>query len=284
MKTIAHISDLHFGRIDPPVAEGLLADLRDNPPTLLVASGDFTQRARVGQYRAAAAYLARLPRPQLLVPGNHDIPLWNLLRRFLTPTARFQQFITPDLNPIFRTAGLIVVGVNTARSFTQQSGWISNAQLDSVKTAFATATQTDFKVLVTHHPFIPSPANPHGDIVLRAPAALARLEQFGADLLLAGHLHLAYHDDIRSFHPASRRSILSVQAGTATSDRRRGQPNAYNRITLDPDSDAITVEARSWNGKRFEPSLITRYQRTHQIWQPQVQLPLDPLAKKAPAE
>jgi 3',5'-cyclic AMP phosphodiesterase CpdA len=62
MRTIAHISDLHFGRLDKPVAEGLVADLAHRSPAVLVASGDFTQRARPAQYAAARDYLKRLPR------------------------------------------------------------------------------------------------------------------------------------------------------------------------------------------------------------------------------
>src|SRR5436190_16940942 len=98
MRTIAHISDLHFGRLDPPVAEGLVADLADRKPSLLVVSGDFTQRAREGQFRAAADFLKRLPTPQLLVPGNHDIPLYNLIRRFFFPLDRYRRIIGDELS------------------------------------------------------------------------------------------------------------------------------------------------------------------------------------------
>src|SRR5579859_4560786 len=100
MKTIAHLSDLHFGRLDQPVARGLVDDLSERHPTLLVVSGDFTQRARPRQYGAARDYLKGLPGPQLVVPGNHDVPMFDVVRRFLFPLNRYRQYISPDLTPV----------------------------------------------------------------------------------------------------------------------------------------------------------------------------------------
>jgi len=279
MRTIAHISDLHFGRIDPPVAEGLVRDLAGQAPSLVVVSGDFTQRARRSQYEQAAAFLKRLPVPQLVVPGNHDVPLWDVVRRFLNPLGRFRQYITGNLCPIFRDEQMLVLGINTARSFTQKSGWISERELQQIQRLTCEAPPELMKVVVTHHPFIPAPRDPDGDIVLGASSALDRLEQCGIDLLLAGHLHLAYHDDIRSHHKSLKRSVLSVQAGTATSTRRRHEPNAYNWLTLS--RDRVDVEVRIWNGKEFEKSLVTRYERNNHIWTRQMQVPLDQPAKEA---
>lgn len=273
MRTIAHISDLHFGTVDPVIAEALVEDVAARKPSLVVVSGDFTQRARSEQYRQAARFLKRLPQPQLVVPGNHDVPLWDVLRRVFRPMERYRRFISDDLMPVFRDDQMLVVGVNTARSFTQKSGWISDRQLQEIHDLTCGAAPSLMKVVVTHHPFIPSPRDPEGDIVLDAAEALDRLEQCGIDLLLAGHLHLAYHDDIRSHHKSLKRSVLSVQAGTATSTRLRGEPNAYNWITLVPNQ--VSVEVRIWNAKTFEQSLITEYERTDHVWRRKAQIPLD---------
>jgi 3',5'-cyclic AMP phosphodiesterase CpdA len=273
MRTIAHISDLHFGRLDPPVAEGLVADLKDRHPTVLVVSGDFSQRARSGQFKQAAAFLKRLPGPQIVVPGNHDIPAWDFASRVLFPTRRYQRYIARDLAPSYEDEELFVLGVNTARSFTRISGWISHAQLRLIHDKVCRAKPNLFKVLVTHHPFIPSPRNPQADVIIGGQKALDRLEQCGIDMLLAGHLHLAYHDDVRSHHKSVKRSVLSVQAGTATSTRRRAEPNAYNWITVSP--DLATVAVRVWNGHRFEESLVTRYERINHVWQRISQVPVD---------
>ena len=279
MRTIAHISDLHFGRIDPPVAEGLVADLKTRTPAVLVVSGDFTQRARPEQYVEAAAYLKRLPRPQIVVPGNHDVPLWDFARRIFSPLGRYRKHICDDLAPTYEDDELFVLGLSTARSFTRTSGWISNAQLQLVTSRACRVPPHVFKVLVTHHPFIPAPRKPDSDIVIGGGRALARLEDCGIDMLLAGHLHLAYHDDVRAHHKSARRSVLSVQAGTATSTRRRVEPNAYNWITVSP--GLATVAVRVWNGTCFEESLVTRYERINYQWRRVAQVKVDEPAMSA---
>jgi 3',5'-cyclic AMP phosphodiesterase CpdA len=280
MRTIAHISDLHFGKVDPAVTEGLITDLRTHQPDLLVVSGDFTQRARARQYRDAAAFLRRLPGPQLVVPGNHDIPMydWGFIPRFLAPLRNYRRFITRDLRPVYQDDELFVLGINSARSFTQKSGWISEEQLLDVKLHVCPLPPSVFKVVVTHHPFIPPPREPGADVIIGAEAYLDEMEACGVDMLLAGHLHLAYHDDLRSHFKAAKRSILSVQAGTATSTRRRGEPNAYNWITVSP--DLCTVAVRAWCNGRFEESLVTRYRRVNGVWEREAQVPVDEVGEK----
>ena len=286
MRTIAHISDLHFGRIDPPVLEGLAADLAGRKPDLLVVSGDLTQRARPGQYKAAVEFLRRLPHPQLVVPGNHDVPMFNVAARVLAPIRNFRKYVTRDLAPVHRTDGMIVVGLNSARAFTHKSGWLSRRQLDHARRTFAEAGDGVFKVLVTHHPFIPPPREPKADVIRHGESYLPALGEAGVDLLLAGHLHLAYHDDLRSHYKASRHSILSVQAGTATSTRRRGEPNAYNWITASPQLCTVSVRAWGDGGKgnsaaAFHESLVTRYECGPEGWRPVKQVPVDQAAEQA---
>ena len=158
-----------------------------------------------------------------------------------------------------------MLGINSARSFTHKSGWISEEQLLDVKLRVCPLPPSVFKVVVTHHPFIPPPREPGADVIIGAETYLDEMEACGVDMLLAGHLHLAYHDDLRSHYKAAKRSILSVQAGTATSTRRRGEPNAYNWITVSP--DLCTVAVRAWCNGRFEESLVTRYRRVNGVWE-----------------
>jgi hypothetical protein len=133
--------------------------------------------------------------------------------------------------------------------------------------------------LVTHHPFIPAPRKQNADVLVGGGKALEELEGSGIDMLLAGHLHMAYHDDVRLHFPSARRSVLSIQAGTATSTRRRGEPNAYNWITIS--DNLVTVAVRAWNGTRFEESLVTRYERVNHEWRGVVQVPADQPAMEA---
>ncbi len=115
MRKLAHISDLHFGRIDEEVVEALLADLRSLGPDLIVVSGDLTQRGHRHQFREARAFLDRLSAPYLVVPGNHDIPGVNMLARFAAPFARYQRYIERDMRPLHLDAEIAVLGLNTAR-------------------------------------------------------------------------------------------------------------------------------------------------------------------------
>jgi 3',5'-cyclic AMP phosphodiesterase CpdA len=278
MRTIAHISDIHFGKVDASVAEGLVADLAARKPDLVVVSGDLTQRARAGQFKEAAEYLRRLPRPQLVIPGNHDIPMYDVARRIFAPLANYRRYITADLTPAYQDDELAVVGLNSARSFTHKSGWLSAAQLDEARSKFAAARRGAFRVVVTHHPFIPPPRRPGADVIRRGASYLPTLEAMHVDLLLAGHLHLAYHDDLRSHYKASCRSILSVQAGTATSTRRRAEPNAYNWITVSP--NLCTVAVRAWEGRSFEEVIVTRYECCDGNWVALKQVAVDEVGRR----
>jgi len=270
MRTIAHISDLHFGKLDLAVAEGLVDDLTRDPPSLVVASGDFTQRARAGQYREARAFLDRLPQPILAIPGNHDIPLYDIFRRFFFPLANYRRHITHDLRPVYRDDEMLVMGMNTARSFTPsfsgfwKDGAISPEQLLEVERHAAETSPTLVKILVTHHPFIPPPGERIHGIVRGATTAMQTLEACGIDLLLAGHLHMGYSGDTRTHFEAAKRSILSIQAGTATSTRRRSEPNAYNRITIE--DGRVTVDVREWRGSAFVSRIARTFLRSADGW------------------
>jgi 3',5'-cyclic AMP phosphodiesterase CpdA len=270
LRTIAHISDLHFGTVDPAVADGLLADINARKPSVVVASGDFTQRARVGQFNEAREFLNKLPFPQITVPGNHDIPLWNFFRRFFFPLTRYRRMINRDLRPAYRDDELVIIGINTARPFSWswdgfwKDGRISEEQLIDINLSLCDLPDSVFKVVVTHHPFIPPPGERMKGMVHGAKRALARLEECNTDLLLAGHLHRGYSGDIRTHYEATKRSILSVQAATATSTRRRGEPNAYNWITID--HAALSIEVRAWDGRAFVKIDTTHYCKAEHAW------------------
>ena len=164
MRKLAHISDLHFGRIDEEVVEALLVDLRSLGPDLIVVSGDLTQRGHRHQFREARAFLDRLSAPYLVVPGNHDIPGVNMLARFAAPFARYQRYIERDMRPLHLDAEIAVLGLNTARPVGPHWNWshgrINSGQIAHARSVFEPLGGEVFKVVVTHHPFLPPPDAP----------------------------------------------------------------------------------------------------------------------------
>jgi 3',5'-cyclic AMP phosphodiesterase CpdA len=272
MRSIAHISDLHFGRVDPAVVEGLLADLKEVAPSLIVISGDLTQRARQHQFMAARDFLARLRAPYVVVPGNHDIPVFNLLLRFADPFANYRRYISRDLNPLYVDNEIAVLGLNTARSFILDfaEGRVNRTQMERIRAEFGKLDPGLLKVVVTHHPFLPPPDAPETRLVGRARHALAALENSGVDLLLAGHLHRAYSGDVTTHHPQVARSILVAQASTATSTRLRAEPNAYNLITASRGDEPrrLGFLIRCWDGQRFTAGMHSSYVKDGHRWHP----------------
>ncbi|HEY7412427.1 MAG TPA: metallophosphoesterase [Vicinamibacteria bacterium] len=264
MRTLAHLSDLHFGSEDPEVVAGLLEDLRAEAPSLVVVSGDLTQRARRAQFRAARAFLEALPAPWLSVPGNHDIPLFDLARRMLSPLGRYRRFVGHEDQAWFRDEALAVVGLNTARADRWKHGRVEEEQAETLRRRLRALPDEVFKVVVTHHPFVPPPREDAPPIVDGAAHALAAAEACGVDLMLAGHLHEGYTADVRDHH-LLRRSILVAQAGTATSHRRRMEPNAYNLIAVEP--ARVRFDVRRWTGEAFTVHQSTLYLRNGERWQ-----------------
>ena len=266
MTTLAHISDLHFGAESPEVVEGLLEDLRSVEPSLVVVSGDLTQRARRKEFAAARRFLDAIPSPRLVVPGNHDIPLFDLVSRFARPLARFRSYIDADVDPFFSTDEVAVLGMNTARSNTWKDGRVSIAQIDALRRRLCPLPPRVVKVLVTHHPFLPPPWDPSPPLVGRAAEALRAAEACGVDLMLAGHLHHGYTGDVRTHHVDIRRAILVAQAGTATSHRVRNEANSYNVIRLSP--QRLGFSLRVWDGKGFQEARFVEYEKSGSDWGP----------------
>jgi 3',5'-cyclic AMP phosphodiesterase CpdA len=236
MRLIAQISDLHFGRHDPAAVDALAASLSEHRPHLVVISGDLTQRARRLEFIEARTFLDRIAQPKLVVPGNHDVPLYNVVARLLAPLAAYRRHITADLAPMFADTEILVFGINTTRALTIKGGRIRQADVTRLRDALRHAGKAVVKIIVAHHPFEPS---------AKAGDAVDVLTEAGADVFLTGHLHVSYTGHTAHRYQRGGRSAIAVEAGTATSTRIREAANTFNVLRIAP--SRIVVERIAWH-------------------------------------
>jgi 3',5'-cyclic AMP phosphodiesterase CpdA len=260
MRRIVHLSDLHFGRVNPLLLDPLIRVIREVEPDVVAISGDLTQRARSYQFQQARSFLDALPKPQIVVPGNHDIPLHNVFARFLEPLTKYKRYITDDLQPIYEDEHVVIVGVNTARSLVVKGGRINRLQVSRLREKFCALGSGVVKVVVTHHPFDLPEGYDERELVGRARMAMTGLAECGADLFLAGHLHVSHTGHTKRYNIRGH-SALVVQAGTATSTRERGEANSFNLLRID--YPAITVEKFAWNSSTTSFAVSTVEQFIH---------------------
>jgi 3',5'-cyclic AMP phosphodiesterase CpdA len=267
MTRLVHLSDLHFGAHDEELVGAVGRSVDQLKPDLVVISGDFTQRARTEQFEEACKFLDRLRdagHEVIGVPGNHDVPLYDVLRRFLSPLTRYRRFIDDTLCPFVELPGVAVLGINTARSLTFKDGRISEEQVEFIRESFSRTPAETVRILVTHHPLFELKV---GDEVQKAigrqEMALDAVEAAGVDILLAGHNHHASSQDAGDLVTRAGGALV-IQAGTATSTRVREQEQSFN--TVDIGDGAVTITVNAWKDDDFRPSDAQRYQWQEGRW------------------
>ena len=229
MSALLQISDPHFGTEQAPVVAALEVLVRETQPAVVVLSGDITQRATRAQFKAARAFMDRLEVPWVAIPGNHDIPLYQLGARLLSPYGRYSETFGADLAPEFASSDWLVLTVNTTRWYRHEDGEVSNAQIAHVAERLAGATPSQLRVVVTHQPVLVTRPEDRNNRLHGADEALRRWAAAGADLVLGGHIHLPFVRPAHEADPQVLRALWAVQAGTAVSSRvRGGQPNSVN--------------------------------------------------------
>lgn len=268
MRVVVHLSDLHFGRIDAALIDPLHAAIAALQPCLIAVSGDLTQRARRRQFRHARAFLDALPAPRIVVPGNHDVPLYDVARRFLRPLARYRRYIDAETEPFFADGEIAVAGLNTARSLALQGGRLNRRQLERMRARLAGVDGETVRIVVMHHPLATPAGFEHRKRVGRAPLAVEALAAAGVDVCLAGHLHVEHVGRVAEHYEAAGRDVLLVQAGTATSTRGRGEANSFNALRVE--RGALQIERHAWqpHERRFRRTRSQRFRRAADGWHP----------------
>ena len=266
MRTLAHLSDPHFGRIERATVQALIAAVTEAKPDIVVVSGDLTQRAKEREFQEACRFLEALPSPQIVVPGNHDVPLYNVLARALKPLRNYQRYISKDLEPFYSDDEIAIVGINTARSLTFKNGRINSHQVARSCARLESCGENRTRVIVSHHPFdLPEMHELHG-LVGRAHMAMAGFARCRVDLILSGHLHISHTSESAARYKIPGHSALVIHAGTATSTRGRGELNSFNLIQVDRSS--VSIQCLTWNRERssFLLSVTAQFQRTPAGW------------------
>ena len=266
MGTIVHLSDIHFGRVDQRLIAPLIQTVEAVAPDLVAVSGDLTQRARRSQFRQARMFLNRLSFPLLVVPGNHDVPLFNLAARLLDPYGGFRRHIQQEMEPVFENEQMIAVGLNSARAFPFHGGGrLSEAQVERAAARLKSAPQQALRIVVTHHPFDLPETHGEEHLVGRSDMAMRQLAAAGADVFLAGHLHVSHVGHSAQRYQIAGHSALVVQAGTM-STRSRGEASTINVLHVAPAQ--IEIERHSWDEatQSFRPSWNGTFRRTDAGW------------------
>jgi 3',5'-cyclic AMP phosphodiesterase CpdA len=266
MRTVVHLSDLHFGRVDARLVAPLVRTIQAIAPDLIAVSGDLTQRARRSQFVQARAFLQQLPFPQIIVPGNHDVPLYNIVGRFLNPFNDYRRYIARDLTPVFVDEEMMVVGLNSARSVIFGGGGrLNEEQVQRATARLRSAAPHAVRIIVTHHPFDLPEGHDELHLIGRSRMAMEQLAEVGADLFLAGHLHVSHVGRSAERYKIAGHSALVVQAGTM-STRGRGEPNSFNVVRVA--RPHIKVDRHTWDEEHqtFPTAWSGAFQHTTEGW------------------
>jgi 3',5'-cyclic AMP phosphodiesterase CpdA len=259
MSLLLQLSDTHFGTEQRAVMEALLRVVQEQGPDVVVLSGDITQRARRTQFRAARAFVDRLAVPATLVlPGNHDIPLFNLVARIFSPYANQQRVFGVALEPVFESTDFLVIGVNTTRPSRHIDGEVSAEQIQRVAHRLGCATREQLRIVVTHQPVHVPRREEEKNLLHGHQKAVQEWAHAGVDLLMGGHIHLPYVRPLSERFTDLPRSVWVVQAGTAVSTRvRYDAPNSLNFIRYTAGERPPCCVVERWDHRatvhRFEP-------------------------------
>ncbi len=249
MTRLLQISDPHFGTAQAPVMEALVRMAHEQRPDVLVLSGDITQRARVEQFKQAREFCDRLAIPKMLsLPGNHDIPLFDLYQRIFKPYQRYLQFFGPDVETALETPELSLISVKTTRRWRHKNGVVSRSQIERVVAHLKKAKPEQLRVVVVHQPVHVQRDEDEHDRLRGSHTAVRAWSAAGADIVMGGHIHLPYVCELSGQVAGVGRRIWCVQAGTALSSRvRQEAPNSVNLLHFGLADQPELCKAERWD-------------------------------------
>ncbi len=248
MSVILHLSDTHFGTEQTEVSTALLQLTQALRPDLAILSGDVTQRARRGQFAAARRFVDALAAPaKLVIPGNHDIPLFNLFARMFNPYGNYRRAFGEELEPQFSNQDVLVVGVNATRPWRHADGEVSAQQIELVSQRLRRALPGQLCIVAVHQPVFVEGESDRENLLHGHRQAMEAWAAAGANLILSGHIHLAYMRNLGEKAQNLTRPVWTVSAGTAISSRvRDGKPNSVNLIRYDA-AQPHACQAERWD-------------------------------------
>jgi 3',5'-cyclic AMP phosphodiesterase CpdA len=266
MRTIAQISDLHFGRINPFILNPLVNTINKANPDLIVVTGDLTQRAKVDEFKKAKAFLDSLPYPKVIVPGNHDIPAFNLFARFSNGFSRYQKYISKNLNHFYADKHIAVAGINTARPYKWRGGSLNLEETEQTCHRLKSAPKNTIKIIALHHSIDLPWEYSTSYLVGKWQQALEIFIKCKIDIVLSGHNHRSHIHLTTDRNPHHKHAALVFHAGTTTSTRTRGgERNSFNIIQIDEKN--LTFEKNIWNPDLlFFEKMIKNYAREKNGW------------------
>ncbi len=283
---IAHLSDPHFGTVLEPVRTALTARLKELAPTLVLLSGDITQRARTKQFREARAFLDALePLPAFAVPGNHDIPLYNVLGRLLSPYRGFHALVQKKRETRTKIGDVEIFALNSTSRWRHVQGTLDVGRIEPA--LLSGKSEAAVRIVAVHHPLDCAKVIDEKNLLTNRQDVMELFGRARIDLVLSGHIHDPFVTMSTIRYPEVERSMIVSVAGTCLSWRtRKGAPNSFHFIEVDTSAPLVKMAiSRNDLGPEGRFHVVSRAEFSRQVddkWVSAAKPALPPPARSTP--